>query len=196
MANTNAPNGFQYFGRLEGGSPTAGNSVRLIESTDTAIIGMGDPVVSLNTGYITLATAGTTQIAGIFMGCEYLNTAVGRVVWSNYWPGGTQGSNATAYICTDPQAQFVVQSNNTAIAFGDIGNNVQFALGTVNTTTGFSGATINQSTIATTDTLPFRIVGLLSQYVPAGGAGGLEASAYNRAIVVANYWDRKSLVGI
>jgi hypothetical protein len=47
VANVNAPNGFQYFGRLEGGSPTAGLSTRLISSSDTAAVGQGDPVTSL-----------------------------------------------------------------------------------------------------------------------------------------------------
>ena len=198
MANTNAPNGFQVFRRFDGGSPTSGYETRKILSTYSTAIGFGDPVIPVSTGYIQRATASTVQIAGIFFGCKYLNTSVGRTVWSNNWPGTTQGSDAEAYIVTDPQVLFVAQSNNTAITFADIGANIQFVIGTPNSTTGMSTTALDQSTIATTDTLPFRIVGLLSQYETTSGAvnGTDDASAYNRVIVAPNYWDRRSLLGI
>lgn len=196
MSNTNAPNGFQYFGRLEGGSPTAGLTTRLIASTDTAAVGFGDPVTSLGTGYVSASTAGTTQIDGIFYGCEYLSTALGRVVFANYYPGSGAGGDVTAHICSDPEAQFVVQSDNTAIVFADIGANINLVAGTPNSTTGMSIAAVGQSTIATTNTLPFRIVGLLSQSAAPGMDGTDNASANNRVIVSPNNWDRKSLTGI
>lgn len=198
MSNTNAPNGFSYFGRLEGGSPTVGNTTRKILSTYNVAIGYGDPVVSVGSGYIQQAAAGTTQIAGIFYGCKYLNTAVGRVVWANSWPGTTQGSDATAYLATDPDSLFVVQSDNTAITFADIDANINFVAGVPSTVTGISIASVGQSTIATTNTLPFRIVGLLSQYESTSGAvnGTDDASAYNRIIVSGNFWDRSSQTGI
>lgn len=198
MANTNAPNGFQVFRRFDGGSPTEGYETRKILSTYNVAIGFGDPVISVSGGYIQRATASTVQFAGIFFGCKYLNSSVGRVVWANNWPGTTQGSDAEAYIVSDPQMLFVAQSNNTAITFADIGANIQVSIGSPNSTTGYSTSSVDQSTIATTDTLPFRIVGLLSQYETTSGAinGTDDASAYNRVIVAPNYWDRKSLLGI
>ena len=199
MSNTNSANGFQRFGLLDGASPTMGFQSRLVAQADTTAIGNGDPVVSLGTGYVTRATAGTTQISGIFRGCWYLNTAVGRVVWSKSWPGASAGGNGHAYIETDPNALYVAQSNGSAITFADIDANINFAIGTPQTEAagGFSTSTLNQSTINTTDTLPFRIVGLLSQYIPANSENGTDdASDYNRVIVAPNYTDRKSLVGI
>lgn len=199
MANSNSPNGFQRFGLLDGASPTMGCQQRLVAQADTNAIGYGDPVVSLGTGYVTLATAGTTQISGFFNGCYYLNTAVGRVVWSKSWPGSSAGSDGKANIDTDPNGLYVAQSNNTAIVFADIDANINFVIGTPQTESagGYSTSSLGQSTINTTDTLPFRIVGLLSQYVPAGSQNGTDdASAYNRVIVAPNYTDRKSRVGI
>ena len=197
MPNVNAPNGFQDFGRQDGGSPPAGLTTRLISSADTNAVGYGDPVTSLNTGYVTLSTAGTTQIDGVFYGCTYLSTAVGRTVWSPNWPGSGAGSDVTAYIKNDPEATFVVQSNNTAITFANIGNNVNFVIGTPNAVTGMSTTALDAITIATTNTLPFRIVGLLSDYsTPANSNGTDNTSAYNRVIVTANNWDRSSLTGI
>lgn len=199
MSNSDAPNGFQYFGRQEGGSPTVGYTIRKVKADNATAIGFGDPVSQLNTGYLTLSTAGTLSIFGIFAGCEYLNTAYGSVRWSPNWPGGTQGSDATCYIITDPQALFQVQSNNTAITFGDIGLNINIVVGTPATTAagGYSTSTVGQSTLATTDTLPFRVVGLLSQYLPANSVNGTDdTSAYNRVIVAPNFWDRRSLMGL
>lgn len=199
MANTSAPNGFQYFGRQEGGSPTVGYTIRKVAAANATAIGFGDPVSQLNTGYLTLSTAGTLSIFGVFAGCYYLNTAVGRIVWSPNWPGGTQGSDATCYIISDPQAMFQVQAENTAITFGDIGLNVNFTIGTPATTAagGYSTTMVAQSTLATTNTLPFRVVGLLSQYLPANSVNGTDdTSAYNRVIVAPNFWDRNSREGL
>lgn len=197
MSNTNSPNGFQYFGRLEGGSPTEGLSTRLIANADTAALGYGDPVTSLGTGYVTASTAGTTQIDGIFYGCQYLSTAIGRTIFSNQWPGSGATGDITAFLCTDPQAQFIVQASNTAIVFADIGANIQFVAGTPNSVTGFGTTAVSQSTIATTDTLPFRIVGLYSDFTPPGSTNGTDnTSAFNRVVVTANFWDRTSRTGI
>lgn len=198
MANVNSPNGFQYFGRMDGGAPTMGNTVRKILSTYNVAIGFGDAVISVASGYIQQATASTVQIAGIFYGCSYLNTSVGRRVWTLSWPGTTQGSDAVAYLNTDPQSLFIAQSDNTAIAFADIDANIQLVAGVPNSVTGISIMSVAQSTIATTNTLPFRIVGLLSDYEGTSGAvnGTDDASAYNRIIVRGNFWDRTSATGI
>lgn len=199
MSNTSAPNGFQRFGLLDGATPTMGNQRRLVAAADTTAIGYGDPVVSLATGYVARATAGTTQISGIFMGCYYLNTAVGRVVWSKSWPGASAGGPGYANIDTDPNALYIAQSNGSPITFADIDANINFTIGTPQTEAagGFSTSMLDQSSINTTNTLPFRIVGLYSDYVPAGSQNGSDDSSnYNRVIVAPNYTDRKSLVGI
>lgn len=196
MANTNAPNGFQYFGRLEGGSPTEGLTRQFISSGDTNALGYGQPVVRLASGYVQAASNGTTMIDGIFYGCTYNSTVIGRQVWSNYWAGaGGAGGDVTVYICDDPDAQFVVQTDNTAIAFADQGANIGFTAGTPNATTQFALSAITQSTLGTSSALPFRVVGLLSQSAPPGTNGADDTSAFNRAIVAPNNWDRKSLTG-
>lgn len=196
--NVNSPNGFQFFGKMEGASPTVGLTPRKV--TTSSAIGYGDPVVSLGTGYIDIATAGTTQIAGIFYGCTYFNSAIGRKVWSPNWPGSASATgDGTAYLDTDPNSLFVGQSNNTAIGFADIDANINFVIGTPATTAagGFSTSSLDQSTISTLTTMPFRIVGLLSDYDTSNSLPGTDnSSAYNRVIVRMNYADRTSLVGI
>lgn len=178
MANTNAPFGFRQYRGL-GAAPTYEQSVRKIASGDGTAIYFGDPVANVNTGYITRATAGTAQIAGIFAGCKYLSTSQKRTVWSNYWPGSDASSDPEAYIIDDPNAQFVVQAGGTAIGLADMGLNIQFNLGTGNANTGISGAYVESP--AVTATLPFRIVGFITE--PPGANGTDIASAYNQIIV-------------
>ena len=199
MPNNNAPNGFQFFGKLEGASPTAGYVTRKLVTTTA--IGYGDPVVSLGSGYIDRATAGTTQIAGIFYGCKYFSPAIARVIWSKSWPGGsgTAVGDVTAYVDTDELSLYVVQALGPPILFSDINANIQFAIGTPQTEAagGFSTSSVDQTLIAVTATLPFRIMGLLSDYISQAGANGTDnTSNFNRIIVRGNNWDRASLTGI
>jgi hypothetical protein len=192
MANTNAPFGFrQYSGT--GSAPTYEQVVMYIASANTTDIFFGDPVVPLNTGYITQATSNSVQIAGIFVGCKYLSTSQKRTVWSNYWPGSDASSDVEAYVVNDPNAKFVAQSDATGIAFADINANIGFAIGTGNTATGISGASLDTSTLNTTNTLPFRVVGLVTQ---PPGSFGTEAGAYNWAVVAFNNVSTKQLTGI
>lgn len=192
MANTNAPFGFKYVGRLDGSPPNAGVSQRQIAYDNSTAFYYGDPVVSLGTGYIAQATAGTTQIAGIFIGCMYYSSAQSKIVHSMYWPGSGNATTgtATALVITDPLALFEVQATSTALTIADIDSNLQFTIGTGSTVTGLSAATVD--TPGTTVTLPFRMIGLSTTL----GNGGDSASSYNRVIVNFNYVDAKSTLGI
>lgn len=178
MANSNAPTGFVYAGRLEGGAPTAGQSTRYILSSDNTAIYQGDPV-ELSSGYVTQMAPGTNPTVGIFIGCTYYSTAQQKPIQSPWWPGSGATGDVTAYVISDPSAIFSVQATSGPITFASLGLNVQFALGTGNTVTGQSGATI--ASPATTSTLPFRIVGFQSF-----GPGSDISSAYNRVLVTFN----------
>lgn len=192
MANTNAPFGFrQYSGT--GSAPTYEQVVMTIASGNTTAIYFNDPVVPLNTGYIAQAASNSVQIAGIFVGCKYLSVSQKRTIWSNYWPGSDANGDVEAYVVNDPNAKFVAQSDATGIAFADINANIGFAIGTGNSATGISGAYLDTSTLNTTNTLPFRVVGLVKN--PPGSAG-TDAGAYNWAIVAFNNVSTKQLTGI
>ena len=196
MANTAAPFGFQLAGFLDGRTGSLGQQTRLIANADTNAVYSGDPVTSLNTGYVTRSTAGTTQIAGIFIGCTYLNTSLGRTVWSPSWPGSGATGDITAYVVTDPQAVFKVQAggSSTAIGIADINANINFALGSPNTTSGQSGAYADQTTInPATTTLPFRIIGLVT--APPGAPGTDTTSGYNNIYVAFNFQDFRVTTG-
>lgn len=193
MANTNAPFGFsQYSGN--GSAPTYEQVPVKIAYNATNIF-FGDPVEPDANGYVVQGdgTTAAAGIAGIFVGCQYLSVAQKRTVWSNYWPGSDVASTqtVTGYIVNDPNAKFVVQSDATGIVQGDVNLNVAYTIGTGNTSNGISGAYISGAN--TTNTLPFRIVGLITD--PPGSAG-TESGAYNWVVVAFNNVATKSLTGI
>ena len=233
MANTNAPFGFsQYSGT--GSAPTYEQTQLAISATSSTNpqIFYGDPVSQLSTGVIvqmgtnstsTGGAVGAGNFVGVFVGCKYLSVSQKRTVWSNYFPGvGDVNSTApavTAYVITDPNAQFVVQtanSNTTASAatLAAIGQNIAPAYGLTpsgaqgsNTNTlgnnngnianGLSTAYADLYTLGTSNALPFRVIAL-ANYTPdgsnplAGINGNDSTTAYNRIIVAFNNAAMKS----
>lgn len=191
MANTNAPFGFSQYQGGAGGAPTFAQSRRRIQSTNTTPIFFGDPVmpaIGPANGYITQAAPGTTILAGIFVGCEYLSVSQKRKVWSNYWPGADASGDIAAYVIDDPAARFVVQGNGTTFNItgtltnftsSPIGQYAQFAIGTGNTANGLSGAFLN--TLGTTVTFPFIVVDLIT--FPPGANGADPNTAFNWVVV-------------
>lgn len=204
MANTNTPFGFAQYQGGAGGAPTFAQTARRIASSNTTAIYFGDPVmpvVSTANGYITQASPGTTTLAGIFVGCQYLSTSQKRTVWSNYWPGADATGDVIAYIIDDPNTRFVVMGNSTTFnisgslsAFGTspIGKYAQFAIGTGNTANGISGAYLNS--VATTVTFPFVVIDLI--IAPPGANGADPTTAYNHVVVgFNNEWLRSNGAG-
>lgn len=195
MPNNNAPFGFTPY-RGNGAAPTYELSTRMIASANTTKIFQGDPVIPLTTGYITqMSAGGTVRCEGIFSGCKYLSTSAKRTVWSNFWPGADATGDVEAYLYSNPQMQFEVQSSDAtgtaAITFANIGEyiNIGYGIGLAgtpngNTANGLSTASVDQDTLATTVTLPFIIVGLVES--PPGLDGTDIAAEYNRVIVAFN----------
>ena len=195
MPNNNAPFGFVPY-RGNGAAPTYELATRYIASNNTTKIFQGDPVIPLTTGYITqMSAGGTVRCEGIFSGCKYLSTSQKRTVWSNFWPGADATGDVEAYLYSNPQMQFEVQSSDAtgtaAITFANIGEyiNIGYGIGLAgtpngNTANGLSTASIDQDTLATTVTHPFIIVGLVE--APPGAEGTDIAAEYNRVIVAFN----------
>lgn len=200
-SNTNYPFGFrQYTGT--GSSPTYEQVTFANGGIDYngAAIYYGDPVTRASTTDGTLiqgvgsAGGSTITLAGIFVGCKYLSTAVSRTVWSNYWPGGSpvaSGSQSTieAYVINDPNAQFLAQTDSTGVTQANAGSNVDFAIGTGSATTGLSGAYIIH-TPATGSAYPFRYLSLV---LNPPGAQGTNSGAYNYCVVAFNNVETKNL---
>ena len=195
MANTNAPFGFRQFSGT-GSAPTYEQiAVRIVYNATN--IFFGDPVAPDANGYVVQASSNSVQVAGIFVGCQYLSVAQKRTVWSNYWPGSdvASGNTVTGYIVNDPNAKWVAQSDATGVATTDINANIGFAIGTGNTASGISGAYLDTSTINTTNTLPFRIISLID-FPPGAPGTNSSGQAYDWVVVAFNNVSTKQLTGI
>jgi len=195
MANTAAYNGFQQYSGT-GSAPTY-EQVAVKIAYNASAIYYGDPVNPDANGYVvvgvTSSSSGNTQIAGVFVGCQYLSVAQKRTVWSNYWPGSDVASTntVTGYIINDPNAKFVAQFGNVSVDQSYVNNGVGFNIGTGNTSNGISGAYL--ATLATDSTMPFKVVALVTD---PPGVNGTEAGAYQKAIVAFNNVSTKQLAGV
>jgi hypothetical protein len=199
MANISTPFGFRHWGYIEGFVGNYAMSVRRISSGNGTAIFRGDCVTSLNTGYIAQSVFGTTQITGIFQGCEYLSTSQGIKIRSKYWPGSDATGDVTAFIIDNPYATFITQVNGAPLTLSSVGLNgtlVQTQGG--NTTTGYSGQQLDSTTNvpAVTGTFPFRIIRLASDVLPAGSNGSDNTTNFNEVIVTFNFQDYRSTTGI
>lgn len=191
MSNPNTPFGFQEIGWNRGGPPVSGATVemRIAAGYGTAI-GHRDVVQMLTTGYISRGAAGVSgsNTAGIFLGCKYLSTSNKRMVFSQSWPTGDHAYDGVAFVCpiqgVSPKL-FKVQTLLTALTIADIGSNIDIDAGTVNSQ-GFSTMSVSAATLATTATLPFRVVDLFSSIAPYGVPGTDDTSNYNIVLVASN----------
>ena len=199
MANTNAPYGFRQWSGT-GSAPTY-EQVAVQIAYNASAIYYGDPVNPDSNGYVVRGTSSNgssdTQIAGVFVGCQYLSVAQKRTVWSNYWPGSdvASGNVVTGYIINDPNAKFIAQTDATGAAQTNVNNTVGFAIGTGNAANGLSGAYVNIATAGTDNTQPFKIVSLYD--APPSAPGTLSnGQAYDYVIVAFNNVSTKQLTGI
>lgn len=110
---------------------------------------------------------------GVFMGCTYTDPSLGYKVFRQYYPASTVASDIEAYVidATDVLFKVAVVSGTTVIgdlAQTDIGANVAGVDNTGDSVSGNSRCAISD-TSATTNTLPFRIVGLVEETKNASG---------------------------
>lgn len=180
MANNNAPFGFQVERNIQGASANfAINSYR-ISTANTHSFGVGDPVTLLSTGYIDRSVATDSPIQGIFLGCQYYDTLQARWQFQPAWQAPTTSVAPVIAMVMDDRSQVLkVQSSGAVITQASVGLNATFTGGGApNTLTGISTAALDATSLSTTNTLPFRVVGLSEQ------AGNDNTASYNLVEVI------------
>jgi len=173
MANTNGAFGLRPIGKVGQNTNSTGATEYRIAAGNTNAIYQGSPVIPLAAGVIDIvgaASGGTVGLLGVFAGCEYVSSTTGETIFSNSWPGSGADTNfpVKALVYDDPMQQFVIATSNV-VAGADteaevraaIFANANMALATGGTAaTGLSTATLDLNTIATTNTLNLRIMGI------------------------------------
>jgi len=187
MANANTAYGLRPIGLAGSGVNSTGVTQYEIASDNTNAIYQYGIVVPTADGVIDFAGAtngGTTQALGVLMGVEYQDSVQKKPVFLNYWPGSGSVSVDTnypvkAFVADNPNQLFKVASDATltdrATALATVFANASLGTSarTGSTDTGSSNSALSVSSVATTATLPLRIVGILddeanSDYTAAG----------------------------
>lgn len=189
MANSNSPFGFSQSRRLDGAAPNYALRNFPLLYTNTSNIGRGD-VVALSGGYVVAAATTTAPILGILDGVEWYDTAIKQKVWNTSWPATTTAlaGSVVAKVIADVQTVFEVQASAANIPATAIGLNANFVVGTP-TIAGISTQALDSASTSTTNTLPFRIVGL-------GAKVGIDPTgSYNIIEVILNDSSWNQLTG-
>lgn len=173
MANINGAFGLRPIGKVGQNTNSTGSTEYRIAAGNTNKIYQGSPVIPLAAGVIDIvdaAAGGTVGLLGVFQGCEFVSATTGKKVFSNVWPGAGADANfpVKAFVFDDPAQLFVIATSNVVAAADTeaelreaIFANANFALATSGVdTTGISSATLDLDTIATTNTLNLRIMGI------------------------------------
>jgi len=184
-----APYGFKPINRQDG-LPYAGATTQYgIASTVSTAIYNGD-LVYITGG--TIAKSGVTSnavstanlTAGVFMGCQYVNTQ-GQTVQAQYYPGNAAASSAIAYVVVDANAAFKVavtdgSGNVSSTTVKAIGVNLavdQTASGS--TTTGDSGEGVTAPTSGAGNlvNLPVKVISVVPETA-------VNATNYSEVVVI------------
>ncbi len=174
MANSNTAYGLRPIGLVGSGANSTGVTQYEIASNNTNVIYQYELCVPTSAGTIDQAgdtAGGTTPALGVLMGVEYVDSVSKKPIWINYWPGSGSVSVDTnhpvkAFVADNPNQLFKVASDasltNRATALTAVFANA--SLGTSarsgSSDVGNSTSALGVSTIATTATLPLRIVGI------------------------------------
>ena len=187
MANAETAFGLRPVGLVGSGVNSTGVTEYEIASNNTNAIFQYSLVTPAAAGVIDQAgdtAGGTTAALGVLMGIQYQDSVQKKPVWLNYWPGSGSVSVDTnypvkAFVADNPEQLFVVAADatltNRATALAGVFANASLGTSarTGTTANGRSDSQLGVSTIATTATLPLRIVGLVddvanSDYASAG----------------------------
>jgi hypothetical protein len=173
MASVSRANGFRPVKTVTGAAYNGQANVYFVPSSDSTVIMVGDAVklagdARAATGAPTVTRAGATDVpVGIVVGILF--TGVGDL--TNMPP--VNDLNTPVYrrastdryllVCDDPNVVYEVQYAGTSVAAAtitaNVGLNGQFTTTAGSTTSGASGMQLDSSGLATTATLPLKIVG-------------------------------------
>ena len=169
-------------------SPTFQGNQYFIKPGYATKIAIGDVVATdsvTNVGYVKLAAdgGGANSVLGIFMGVlgYYDNTAQQQMYGLNgSWPGASANAanDVPCLVCDDQDKIFRAQVSGGPYLASWRGKNIDWLHGNGTNgngspnASGISTLALDGSTVATTATLPFRIVGV------AGIAGGNHDPTY------------------
>ena len=150
---------------LIGGQVFAGATRQIpIASGYNTSIYNGDVVKRVSDGTLEIDTGTTTATpVGVFLGCSYTDPVLKYKLFSQYYPANTSASDIMAFVADDPDQLFKVAlvSGTTVIATlgrTAVGSNLALVQNTGSSVTGDSAVAALTTSIATTASLPLRVI--------------------------------------
>ena len=133
----------------------------------------GDLVKIVSSGTLE-KDAGTTTATpvGVFLGCRYTDPNLGYELYSQYFPANTVASDIVAYVADDPDQLYkVAVVSGTVVIAGVgrtvVGNNMSLVQNAGSTQSGNSKVAVLSSSAATTNTLPIRVIDVVTETASA-----------------------------
>jgi hypothetical protein len=175
MANQETAYGLRPIGLVGAAANSTGITEYEIASNNTNAIFQYSIVVPTSAGVIDQAgdtAGGTTAALGVLMGIQYMDSVSKKPVYLNYWPGSASVSVDTnhpvkALVADNPMQTFQVATDasitDRATALTGVFANASLGTSarTGSTDTGRSNSALSVSSIATTATLPLKIMGIV-----------------------------------
>ena len=161
MATSATPNGAEPINTLSASGSYTGK-VRHIKIASGYATGIfyGDFVKLVAAGTLEKAAVTTAVVAGtvgIFVGCSYTDPSTSQLTFNQQFPASTAASDIMGYVVDDPKLVFKMQADE-AIAQTGLGNNVSAVSTAGSTTIGRSKNALDGGSVATTNTLPLRVL--------------------------------------
>ena len=161
MATSATPNGAEPINTLSASGSYSGKvrHIKIASGYATAIF-YGDFVKLVAAGTLEKAAVTTSVVAGtvgIFVGCSYTDPSTSQLTFNQQFPASTAASDIMAYVVDDPKLVFKMQADE-AIAQTGLGNNVSAVSTAGSTTIGRSKNALDGGSVATTNTLPLRVL--------------------------------------
>lgn len=161
MATSATPNGAEPINTLSASGSYTGKvrHIKIASGYGTAIF-YGDFVKLVAAGTLEKAAVTTAVVAGtvgIFVGCSYTDPSTSQLTFNQQFPASTAASDIMAYVVDDPKLVFKMQADE-AIAQTGLGNNVSAVSTAGSTTIGRSKNALDGGSVATTNSLPLRIL--------------------------------------
>ena len=183
MSTTATPYGSRPIGTIVG-SPYQGKVTHYkIKNAYATSIFYGDIVkwADGNPNTTIQKDTGTTTLTpiGVFLGCAYTDPTTGQFTPNQYFPASIAADDIVAYVASDPYILMQMQCDGAADQ-DDLGKNCALVQTAGSTSIGTSKNSVDISTVATTNTLPVKIVDFVD------GPDSAVGDAYTDVLVMFN----------
>ena len=183
MASSATPHGAVPVGSLVSAAYNAKVTHYKIKSAYGTSIFYGDIVkwADDNPNTTIAKDTGTTACTpiGVFLGCAYTDPTTNQFTPNQYFPASTAASDIVAYVASDPFVIMQMQCDGAADQ-DDLGKNCALVQTAGSTSIGRSKNSVDISTVATTATLPVKIIDFVD------GPDSAIGDAYTDVLVIFN----------